>query len=370
MLKFMLMDKFSVYIPKLHKLKKSGHFAVLNKTNKMIKILLTGASGTVGKEVLRQLCEYPDEIEITVFDRLFSGSEDFYKKAGRDFKIVYGDISEEKDIREACSDKDVIIHLAAIIPPLADKLPHLAEAVNITGTRNQVRCTEELSPDAFFIYSSSISVYGDRIADPWIKTKDSLIPSDRDEYARTKIAAEKIIINSKLSWTIFRLTAIMGTNNHKPSPLMFHMPLNTPMEIATPEDTGRAFVNSLKQLDILKSKIYNLGGGEKCRIAYSDFLSRSFEIFGLGSLDFQENAFARKNFHCGYYEDGDVLNDILDFRRDSIDDYFNNLKKSIPPGKKIATSILRRLIKFNLERQSEPLIAIKNDNKADIRHYF
>lgn len=336
----------------------------------MMKILLTGASGTVGKEVLRQLSDYPEEIEITVFDKAFSGSGDFYKKAGRYFKIIYGDISQEKDICEACHDKDVIIHLAAIIPPLADKQPHLAEAVNIKGTRNLVRCLEEHSPDAFIIYSSSISVYGDRIADPWIKTTDRLIPSDRDEYARTKIEAEKVIVNSKLKWTIFRLTAIMGTNNHKPSPLMFHMPLNTPMEIATPEDTGRAFVNALKHLDTLKHNTYNLSGGEKCRIIYSDFLSRSFEIFGLGSPDFKENAFAGKNFHCGYYEDGDVLNDILDFRRDSIDDYFAGLKKSIAPGKKIATSVLRKIIKYNLERQSEPLIAVKTGNQADIRHYF
>ncbi len=336
----------------------------------MTRVLLTGASGAVGKEVLRQLLEYPGEIEITVFDKKFSGSGRFYKKAGHGFQIVYGDISDEEDVRKVCSDKDIIIHLAAIIPPLADKLPLLAEAVNIKGTGNLVGCIEELSPDAFFIYASSISVYGDRLVDPWIKTTDRLIPSDRDEYARTKIEAEKIIVNSKLKWTIFRLTAIMGTDNHKPSPLMFHMPLKTPMEIATPEDTGRAFVNALKHLDILKNNIYNLSGGEKCRIIYYDFLSHSFEIFGLGPLDFQENSFARKNFHCGYYEDGDVLNDILDFRRDSIDDYFARLKKSISPGKKTATSILRKIIKYNLERQSEPLIAVKTGKQADIRHYF
>ena len=263
----------------------------------MIKVLLTGASGTVGKEVLLQLSEFSDEIEITVFDKEFTGSGNFYKKSGRNFNLVFGNISEKIDLCKVCADKDVIIHLAAIIPPLADKFPRLAEDVNITGTRNLIECTEEFSPKAFFIYSSSISVYGDRLVNPWIKTKDKLIASDRDEYARTKIEAEKIIINSKLNWTIFRLTAIMGTNNHKPSPLMFHMPLDTPLEIATPKDTGRAFVKALKHLDVLNKNIYNLGGGEKCRITYSDFLSRSFEIFGLGSLSFQKNAFPRKNFH-------------------------------------------------------------------------
>ncbi len=170
----------------------------------MTRVLLTGASGTVGKEVLRQLCEYPDEIEITVFDKKFTGAGDFYKKSACNLNIIFGDISDKADISKACAGKDVIIHLAAIIPPLADKLPHLAEAVNITGTRNLVRCAEELSPDAFLIYSSSISVYGDRITNPWIKTNDQLIPSDRDEYARTKIEAEKIIVRQQAALDDFQ----------------------------------------------------------------------------------------------------------------------------------------------------------------------
>jgi len=57
----------------------------------------------------------------------------------------------------------------------------------------------------------------------------------------------------------------------------------------------------------LNKKIFNLFWREKCRISYCDFLSHSFEIYGLGNPDFKENSFARKNFHCGYYADGDIL---------------------------------------------------------------
>jgi nucleoside-diphosphate-sugar epimerase len=336
----------------------------------MKRVLLTGASGTVGREVLKQLCELPEYFEITVFDRRSKDSISFFKKFVDRIILIYGDLSNKSDICQACSDQDVVIHLAAVIPPLADKDPHLAQMVNITGTRNLIECIEELSPKAFFLYSSSISVYGDRNKDPWISTTDPLNPSDRDVYALTKIEAEKLVMNSRLSWSIFRLTAIMGTNNHKPSALMFHMPLDTPMEIATPCDTGRAFVKALDHPDVLNRNIYNLSGGEKCRITYSDFLSRSFEIFGLGSFDFQKNTFAGKNFHCGYYKDGDLLNEILNFRQDSIEDYFITLKKSIPPVRKIATTIFRKIIKHNLEKQSEPLIAMKSDDKADIKHFF
>ena len=288
----------------------------------MKRILLTGASGTVGREVLRQLCESDARNEITVFDIKTRSSVRVFRKHRDRINVVFGDISVKNDIYKACSNKDIVIHLAAIIPPLADKDPSLAEAVNIDGTRNLIESLTELSPDTFFIYSSSISVYGDRCRDPWIRVTDPLLPSDRDEYARTKIEAEKLIRNSGLNWSIFRLTAIMGIENHKASALMFHMPLDSRMEIATPGDTGRAFINAISRTDVINKNTYNLSGGEKCRISYRDFLSRSFEIFGLGKLDFRENSFAGRNFHCGYYADGDILNNILDFRRETIDDYF------------------------------------------------
>ena len=336
----------------------------------MKRILLTGASGTVGREVLKQLCDLPGMFQVTVFDILCKKSKSFLKKFESRVNLVYGDISNRSDVFKACLNQDVVIHLAAIIPPLADKNPGLAEKVNITGTENLIRCVEELSPRAFFLYSSSISVYGDRNNNPWIVSSDPLIPSDRDEYARTKIAAEKIVMNSRLKWSIFRLTAIMGINNHKPSPLMFHMPLKSCLEIATPADTGRAFINAIEKTDEINHKIFNLSGGERCRIAYDDFLSRSFEIFGLGIPDFKEGCFAGRNFHCGYYSDGDLLDDILLFRRDSIDDYFSMLKASVSPIRKALTILFRPVIKFRLQKQSEPLAAILNGNKYDLEHYF
>ena len=336
----------------------------------MKRVLLTGASGTVGSEVLKQLYELSDAVEITVFDKKSRVSKSFYQKFKTNINIIFGDISNKNDIIKACKNINVVIHLAAIIPPLADKFPIYAEAVNITGTKNLIECIQELSPEAFLLYSSSISVYGDRNSNPWIKTTDPLNPSDRDEYARTKIEAEKLVINSRLNWCILRLTAIMGFDNHKPSEIMFHMPLDSYLEIATPADTGRAFVHALSHLEKLNKKIYNLSGGEKCRIVYRDFLSRSFDIFGLGKLDFKANSFATKNFHCGYYEDGDELHEILDFRRETIDDYFTNLKKYIPPVRKTLTSIFRKIIKSSLQKKSEPLAALNNNKISEIKHYF
>ncbi len=244
-------------------------------------MLLTGASGNIGYETLKQLVIQKDKFDVTVFELKTPRSMKLFAPFENDITIVYGDITNAESIREACREKDYVVHLAALIPPKADELPELARKINTEGTRNLVQNLEMYSPDAFLAYSSSVSVYGDRVKTPFIRTTDPLNPSPGDYYALTKIAAEEIIKNSKLNWTIFRLSAIMGAGNHKMTGLMFHMPLDTPVEITTPEDTARAFVNAADKKNELNHKIFNLDGGEKNRILYCDMLAENFKIFGL-----------------------------------------------------------------------------------------
>ena len=336
------------------------------KTKK--KILLTGASGTVGLAVLKELCTMKNEYEVTVFDEKSHKTINKFKPYKDDVEIVYGDIRDVNDLIKIVHNKDVVIHLAAIIPPLADDKPPLAYQVNVEGTKRLINLLELHSPNAFFLYSSSISVYGDRLKNPLITVDDKLNPSEGDEYAKTKILAENIIQNCELDWTIFRLTAIMG--GHKISKLMFHQPLKTSLEIASPEDTARAFVFAIDKQMQLSKEIFNLGGGESCRIVYDDFLSHSFEIYGLGELDFPLKTFAEKNFHCGYYDDGDVLDNILNFRKDTLLEYFENQKRGVSFFKKLTISLFRKSIKRYLQSQSEPLAAYLNNDEKSIQHYL
>jgi nucleoside-diphosphate-sugar epimerase len=318
--------------------------------------------------VLKQLFQKRDLFEITVFDVLNKKSKTRFAPFKKEVDIVYGDLANHKTVRSVCSNKDVVIHLAAIIPPLADDQPELATVVNTQGTENLIRNLEELSPKTFFLYSSSISVYGDRISNPWIKVGDPVIPSPGDQYAKTKIMAEEIVQNCKLDWSIFRLCAIMG--GHKISKLMFHQPLDTSLEIATPEDTGRAFVAAIDHVDLLLKNIYNLGGGETCRSTYEEFLVRSFKLAGLGKLNFPPRSFAEKNFHCGYYEDGDLLDHILHFRKDSLEEHF--LKEKLKTGfiKRLLTELFKKSIKKYLLKQSEPFHAYANNDENLINHFF
>lgn len=335
---------------------------------KKVRALLTGASGTVGFEILKQLHALRDKFEITIFDLDNSKTRKKFSKFKNDITIEYGDISKFEDIAKVSYNKDFVIHIAALIPPVADDEPELAHRINTIGTANLVKNLEEKSPKAFFVYSSSISVYGDRLIDPEIYINDPLLPSVGDEYAVTKIAAEEIITSSKLQWSIFRLTAIMG--GHKISKLMFHMPLNTRMEICTPADTARAFVNAIENKEKISGKLFNLGGGKNCRCSYLEFLTESFAIFGLGEVDFPENAFAEHNFHCGNYADGDELENILKFRRDNLESYFKHEKSKVTGFQRVITKCIKSIVKNRLIKQSEPLEAIRNNDKKMLDRFF
>lgn len=339
----------------------------MNVLNTKKRILLTGASGTVGLETLKHLVKNPD-YEITVFDVKTSKSVKRLSAFQDRVEIVYGDIANTSAMEKISQNKDVTIHLAAIIPPLADEDPDLAYRVNVRGTENLVSALEKNSPWCYLLFSSSISVYGDRIGSPEISVNDALKPSPGDQYGETKVLCEKIIRQSRLSWSVFRLAAIMG--NHKISRLMFHMPLATPMEICTPEDTGRAFYNAVAFQNQLENRIFNLGGGADCVISYHSFLEKMFAAFGLGKVNFPAKAFAEKNFHCGIMSDGDQLEEILQFRSQTLIDYFEMIEQNVNPFQKTITFLFRNLIKHWLLSQSEPYKAYRNGNEAVIEHFF
>ncbi|MEG0026066.1 MAG: NAD(P)-dependent oxidoreductase [Bacilli bacterium] len=332
----------------------------------MKKILLTGAAGSIGYETLKQLIT--TNHEITVLDLPTKNNKNKLEPLKNQITIIYGNINNEETIKHAIKNKDIIIHLAAIIPPLADKNPELTRQINYFGTLNIIKQIKSTNKNCFLIYSSSVSVYGDRINNPWIKVSDPLKASYSDYYAYTKIETEKLIKSSHINYTIFRLTGIMG--HPKTDPLMFHMPLNTKIEIATTKDTAKAFVNAIEKTKELNHNTYNLGGGKQCRTTYQDFLTNMFKIYGLNIKFMKERAFAEKNFHCGYFLDSDKLNKILNFQTDTLKSYYDRIKKETKKPFHNISVILSRPIMYFLNKSSEPLQARKKSDKNLIYRFF
>lgn len=332
-------------------------------------VLLTGAGGSIGREIVKQLVE-SRQYELRVFDLDTPRNREFFDRYDGAIKVYLGDITDPQSLVEPTTDVDVVLHMASVIPPLAHDRPELAHKVNVEGTKNLITQLQQNSPKAFIAIASSVATYGDRLLNPYIKVSDPLTPAEGDNYAETKIAMEQLVQESSLRWTIYRLAAIMGVGNHHIGRLMFRMPLGQIMEIATPRDTARAFVHTLKHLDAVEGKIFNLGGGAECTTTYGEFLAKNFELFGLGALDFPSHAFATKNFHCGYYEDGQELEDILHFRRDTLTDYYQEVGASIPWITRMAAKATRKIVKSYLLSKSEPYKAwVEQDEKA-MQLYF
>ena len=332
-------------------------------------VLLTGATGTVGKEALKQLC-VNSQYDISVLCRDSSKNRKILNPFLNRITLISIDLSNPSDIEKLEGKFDVVIHLAAVIPPLADEQPELTHKVNFLGTKNLIERLEQISPNCFFMYSSSIAVYGDRLKTPEISVKDQLPEHEEDAYAQSKLDTEPIIRSSKLDWTIFRLTAIMGVKNHKMTGLMFHMPLATRMEIAMPEDTARAFTNGIEKREELKNRVFNLAGGPSCRTTYLEFLSINFRINGLGAVDFPPKTFAEKNFHCGDYIDGDDLENITHFRKHTLEDYVKLNEEAIPGIQKFFASLLKGPIKYFMRRQSLPLKAYRAQDRELMERFF
>jgi nucleoside-diphosphate-sugar epimerase len=331
-------------------------------------VLLTGPSGAVGSETLKELVKNIEMYNIKTFDINTPASRKAVRPYKNRIQTVWGDLRDKEAVTRAVSGVDTVIHLGAVIPPLADRLPELTEAVNVGGTKNLIRALLTKVKDARIIFASSISVYGDRVKEPWIRVSDPIKPSKDDYYAGTKIKAEKMIRRSGLKWTIFRLTAIMNPLM-KLNPLLFHMPLDTKLEILTARDTGFALIKAVDR-DDLSGKTFNLGGGCECRTTYKKYLEKCFSIMGLGRDLLPRYAFAEHNFHCGYYLDSDDLQNLLDFRRETLEDLFNQIEKRTSRIKKFHTRLFKPFIKVYLLRHSEPLKAQKTGNRVLLSRFF
>ena len=73
-----------------------------------------------------------------------------------------------------------------------------------------------------------------------------------------------------------------------------------------------------------------------------------FQIYGLNYHYMKEVAFAEQNFHCGYFLDGDALDDILHFRNDTLDTYYQRVKEETKGVTRFFSKIFSRPVIYFL----------------------
>jgi len=282
-----------------------------------MKVLVTGAYGIVGLAVVKELARRG--FQVKAFDLLTFKNKRLSRKLPSSVERCWGDITDGKAVRQALGGVEAVIHLAAIIPPLADKKPILAERVNVGGTQNLLKAMGELTPLAPLYFTSSIAVYGDRLMNPFIKLTDPLNPNPDDHYAKHKIQCEELIKTSGLKWCIFRLSYIVSERKLKMDPIMFDIPLDTCFEICDARDVAWALAEALTNKAVL-GKILQIAGGPACRITYREYLKRMFKAYGLGTDSIPEHAFKKSGFHCGFMDTSESQA-LLHYQHITLEDY-------------------------------------------------
>ncbi len=294
----------------------------------MDRIVVTGAFGNVGRSVLSALAEQraKKEIEVIAFERPSRANRAYARQAGAWLRVVWGSVTDPSALEAAISGATGVIHLAAIIPPAADRDPEEARRVNEGGTASVVAAIKARAPGARLVFSSSVAIYGDRVADYHISADDEPAPCEDDPYAKQKVRCEDLVRSSGIEWVICRLSYIVWRKKLRLDPLMFRMPLATHVELCHTRDTGLALVNALWS-DEARYRILNIAGGPSCRTTFREYLRRMLGLFGLGSSSFlREEAFSRRGYHCAYL-DSEVSERILHYQRTGIEDYYDEVRK-------------------------------------------
>ena len=305
----------------------------------MKKVLVTGAGGAIGINVIKYLLS-EGKYEITALDLRNKNSQKRLKKYRRRINLIYGDMNDSVLMDALIKDQDIIIHLAGLMPPIADIKHNISEMIDYKGTENMIKAMNMFNPNACLIYASSTTIYGN-IEKANVNTKPNLTPLDY--YSNTKLKIEKMIEAKVKNYVIFRLPLIL--TNPKTGAFMYNVKLNSRVEALTDNDAGYLFVSALNHIDKLNKKVWNATGGTDLTDTYRSILVNVLKIYGISFRYLLTTLFIDKNFYGHVYEDSEELENILEFRSDSLSSYYMRLKRQVK-GRKIAKILAKPIIIF------------------------
>ncbi len=140
----------------------------------MKKILITGGAGFIGTNLAAFLLKKGEKVKI--FDNLSrEGTEKnlrLLKGLKGNLDIIIGDIRNEKKVKNAAKNTDVIYHLAAQVAVTSSVAnPKEDFEINALGTLNLLEAMRKFSPESILIFSSTNKVYGETENIKVIRTK-------------------------------------------------------------------------------------------------------------------------------------------------------------------------------------------------------
>ena len=277
-----------------------------------MKFLVTGASGFVGANLVREIASRNLQTVATTVGPPSRSALEFLAEAGSLVKWVPADVRDKKQVLEVFreSEADTIVHGAAITSVSEDVSIGDMLSTNVMGTVNVLEAARIFGiPRVVFL--SSGAVYGHRAPYPKVVNESHRLRGD-GHYAVSKIVGEQFCRDQAkdnvLSVAICRLGTLYGpmeiANAHRPrlsipcklvnvalggSPLrVFGLSRQRPYCYVA--DAARTVVD-LALLPTLPTDTFNVGSPE--RVAVSDLLdvvSRLLPDFAFEEVETHQDA--------------------------------------------------------------------------------
>jgi nucleoside-diphosphate-sugar epimerase len=238
----------------------------MSKT-KQANVLITGGAGYLGSVLAPTLLQAG--FGVTVLDNFLFGQNSLMDCCGYDhFRIIRGDVRNERVLKDALASQDIIVPLAALVgAPLCNLDETGAVSTNQTSIESLCRLA---SPSQMILYPTTNSGYGIGEKGKFCTEETPLRPISL--YGTTKVRAEEAVLARGNSLT-FRLATVFGASPrmrvdllvndfvyraiHDRAVLIFegHFKRNY-IHI---RDVARAFLHAIANFSTMKGKPYNVG---------------------------------------------------------------------------------------------------------------
>jgi nucleoside-diphosphate-sugar epimerase len=176
-----------------------------------MKVIVTGAGGFVGKEIVGELLKNNNDV-LGIGKTKHSKPPELENKVSSDY--FASDITDYKNLTglEKLENVDAVVHSAGLAHQFGDIEKEKFYKVNVLGTKNIAELAVKIKAGQFILISST-AIYGikkNSIDEETVCQPETL-------YAESKLEAENICIEicrqNNLPLTILRLAPVIGENN-------------------------------------------------------------------------------------------------------------------------------------------------------------
>jgi nucleoside-diphosphate-sugar epimerase len=149
------------------------------------KVLVTGGAGFIGSNLAEELIR--QGAKVVIIDNLVTGFRENLEEIKGDFDFVEGDLNDDRQLKKAIKNVEIIFHQAALPSvPRSVENPLETHDACVNGTFNLLLKAKENNVRRL-VYAASSSAYGNQETLPKVET---MLPEPLSPYAAAKLMGE------------------------------------------------------------------------------------------------------------------------------------------------------------------------------------